>query len=93
MVTETTSEIDRIEIMNDTLIQVLADLVEFERTNGASGTEPRIELVGDDEARLAQPTDRSASETDVIHAGRLVDDGQLVNGFEMDGDTVYVRVL
>lgn len=94
MESKTDSEIESIGVMNDDLIDVLAKLVEYERTRGAHGSNERLALVGDGPNKHAMRTAESnVVEDTVLYASELVEDGEVVNTVEIDGDEVSVTVL
>lgn len=94
MESETVSETECIDVANDDLIDVLASLVEYERTNGASGTDERLILAGDGVHKMAMPASTTnVVENGVIYASDLVEDGQIADEIEVERGTATINVL
>lgn len=94
MESQTQSTIQRIDVANDDLIEVLANLVEYERTDGESGSDDTLLVVGDGMYRMAVPDFATEASPDIgIRASALVEDGEVVDSIEIDGDEVEVEVF
>lgn len=94
MVNETESKIESIDIANDDLIDVLASLVEYEQSNGASDVSTRLAVVGDGPHKMAMPTEtNNVVEETVVYAHQLVEDGTVAETVTINGDEVDVDVL
>jgi hypothetical protein len=87
-------EIDGIDVANEDAIDILTSLVQYEKTNGASGS-TIVELVGEGPRKMAVPGTVSATQSDemvVISARRLVEDGDFATEIEVDGKTVPITI-
>lgn len=94
MEAQTESEIESIDVANDDLIDVLAQVVQYEKTRGASGANPRLAVVGDGPHKMAMPTrTNNVVEDTVIYGNELVSDGAVADTVTIDGSDVAVNVL
>lgn len=94
METETESTIERVDVANGDLIDVLAQLRQYDNTNGARGTNPRIAVVGDGANRMLMPTATSnVVEDEIVYGSQLVEDGEVTDTIEIDGHEVDLNVV
>lgn len=89
--TETTTE--RVDIANDDLIDVITSLIEYEKTNGSNGARPRLDIVGDGPNKMAVPAKTATESTATICGTQLVEDGDVADTVEIDGNDASVQVL
>lgn len=93
MATQTESEIERIDIANDDLIEVLAQTAEYHRTQGAR-SDARLAITGDGPHRMLMPTATSnVVEDGIVYGHELIEDGELKDEIEIGGESVEVQVL
>jgi hypothetical protein len=86
MVTETESKIESIDVANDDLIAVLASLV--------GGDDERLAVVGDGPRKMVMRTaTTNVVEDTVLYASELVEDGEVTDEVEINGQAVEVQVL
>lgn len=93
MSSQTESTIDAVDIANDDLIDVLAQLSQFHETNGYEG-QTRLAVIGDGSHRMLTPAwNTNVVETDTIYSTELVEDGEVVDQVEINDQLVDVQVL
>jgi len=98
--------IESLDIANDDLIEVLAELAEHHRTNGAStsrsiGQSLRLAVVGEGQHKMLLPENESDeagspaydSQQETIYAGRLLDGDSVADTIEVNGQDATLNVL
>lgn len=93
MTQQTESTIETVDIANDDLIDVLAQLSQFHETNGYEG-QTRLAVVGDGDHRMLTPAwNTNVVEDEIIYSTELVEDGEVVDTIEIGDSEVDVQVL
>lgn len=93
--TQETVDIDAVEIMNDDLIDLLTSLREYDRTQGASGSNPEIAIEAPHGSQIgfADPYKGIDECRFSISAKSLVDGSELADTVTIDDSDVDLRVL
>jgi len=87
---ETQTTIEAVEIMNGELIDVLAQVAQYHRTNGTSG-DPKLSLEGESE-RLFASQSEGGEDYDLL-GSEFVSDGELNDTVTVRGDEAELIVL
>jgi len=87
---ETQTTIEAVEIMNGELIDVLAQVAQYHRTNGLSG-DPKLSLEGESERKFASLAN-DGEDYDLL-GSEFVTDGELNDTVTVRGDKAKLVVL
>lgn len=87
---ETQTTIEKAEIVNDDLIDVLATLTEFYQIEEPS-PDPKLYIIGDGPVKMLTPY-RGVEDADYIYGSQIVDAGELTDSVRIDGETVPLSV-
>lgn len=90
--TDTTDEMEQIDVATQDLLDVLAEVVMYERTNGATRL-PRMAVIGDDTRRMAVPESSDTTSNVLFDATRLVEDGDVVESLAINGQIVELNIV